>query len=349
MITVLRIGHRPERDKRITTHVALVSRAFGADRIIVDRVDEKLRQTVENVTKKFGGDFAIEFGRYPEEIKRFNGVKVHLTMYGIPIERKIRQIRKFENIMVIVGAEKVPRQIYELSDFNIAVKNEPHSEVSALSIFLDRLGRGKEFHGELKIMPEERGKRVLRIPARDECLGLLDKYGADDRLMRHSIMCSRVALKMGGGCNADKNLLEAGALLHDIGRTVTNGISHGVEGYKILKREGIDEAIARFCSTHVGAGLLRKTARKLGLPDQDYIPRTIEEKIVCSSDTLLRGDVVVRIEEILEDYEKKGLSSEVPRLNSLYRHLENKCGFEIEELLRLNGQQSFKGLRHQAP
>ncbi len=341
MITVLRIGHRPERDKRITTHVALVSRAFGADKIIVDRQDDKLTRTVNNVTRKFGGDFEIEFGGYREQIKKFKGTKVHLTMYGIPLEKRINELRKAEDIMVIVGSEKVPREVYELADFNIAVRNQPHSEVSALSIFLDRLGRKKDLRGELRIIPEERGKRVLRIPGRDECLALLDKYGADERLKRHSIMCSRVALKMGEGCDADRRLLEAGALLHDIGRTVTHSIFHGVEGYKILKREGMDEIIARFCSTHVGAGLLKSTARKLKLPDQDYIPRTLEEKIVCNSDTLLKGDRVVVIDEIAEDYRQKGLASEVPRLKSLYSRLERRCKFRIEDLMKLNEQQQF--------
>ncbi len=341
MITVLRIGHRPDRDKRITTHVALVSRAFGADKIIVDKVDEKLKKTINNVTKKFGGSFEIDFGNYMEQIRRFKGAKVHLTMYGIPLERKIGEIRKFENIMVIVGSEKVPRPVYEMADFNVAVKSQPHSEVSALSIFLDRLGRGKELRGELEIVPVERGKRVLRIPDRKECLALLEKYGANDRLKGHSIMCSRVALAIGKGCGSDERLLEAGALLHDIGRTVTNSIFHGVEGYKILKREGMDEAIARFCSTHVGAGLLRRTARKLKLPDQDYIPRTIEEKIVCNSDTLLRGDKVVSIDEIAEDYRQKGLESEIPRLKRLNSYLEKRCKFEIEDLMELNNQHLF--------
>jgi tRNA (cytidine56-2'-O)-methyltransferase len=338
LITVLRIGHRPDRDKRITTHVALVSRAFGADRIIVDKVDDKLARTIDNVTRKFGGKFEIGFGNYMEEIRKFKGIKVHLTMYGMPLESKIKEIKKSEDIMVIVGSEKVPRIIYEVSDFNVAVKNQPHSEVSALSIFLDRLGRSKELKGELRIIPEERGKRVLRIPGRDECIALLEKYGADERLKRHSIMCSRVALKIGEGCNSDARLLEAGALLHDIGRTVTHSIFHGVEGYRILKREGMDETIARFCSTHVGAGLLKSTARKLKLPDQDYIPRTIEEKIVCNSDTLLNGDRVVKIEEIAEDYRRKGLLSEIPRLRRLYSYLENKCGFSIDELMKLNEQ-----------
>ncbi|MEM4778820.1 MAG: hypothetical protein QW062_05225, partial [Thermoplasmatales archaeon] len=82
--------------------------------------------------------------------------------------------------------------------------------------------------------------------------------------------------------------------------------------------------------------------RKFRLPDMDYIPRTLEEKIVCNADTLLKGDRVARIEEICEDYKNKGLESEVPRLMSLYNYLERKCKFNIEDLLSLNVKQDFK-------
>ncbi len=336
MITVLRIGHRPERDKRITTHVALVSRAFGADGIIVDKKDEKLAKTIGKVTEKFGGEFSIQFENYQSAIKRSRGKKVHLTMYGLPYEQKIDELRKEEDILVIVGSEKVPREVYEMADYNLAVKNQPHSEVSALSVFLDRLGKRKEFYGELKIIPTERGKRVLRIPGREECISLLKKYGADEKLLNHSLTCSRVALKISEGCPSDRKLIEAGAILHDIGKTVTMGISHGVEGYRILRREGMDEIVARFCSTHVGAGLLRKTAKKYGLPDMDYIPRSIEEKIVCNSDTLLKGGKVVELEETLRDYETKGLKSEIPRLVKLDSYLRKNCRYKMEDLLKLS-------------
>ncbi|MCL4412259.1 MAG: HDIG domain-containing protein [Candidatus Thermoplasmatota archaeon] len=333
---MMRIGHRPERDKRITTHVALVSRAFGADKIVVDKEDQKLRHTIEKVTEKFGGEFKIEFHSLKEEMKTFDGIKVHLTMYGIPYQRKIGEIRRNENILIVVGAEKVPRDVYEIVDYNIAVENQPHSEVSALAIFLEHLGRKRKLEGELKIVPQARGKKVLRIPGREECLDLLRKYGADENLIAHSVMCAKVAGKMSEGCEVDLRLLEAGALLHDIGKTVTMGIAHGAEGYSILRKEGYDERIARFCSTHVGAGLLKKTARHFHLPDMDYIPRTTEEKIVCHSDTLLKGTRVTRVEEIMEDYRQKGLGDEAIRLKKLDVYLQKKCGYNIDVILKLN-------------
>ena len=61
-IYILRLGHRPERDKRITTHVALTARAFGAKGIFVSTKDEVLENSIRSVVDRFGGDFTIETG-----------------------------------------------------------------------------------------------------------------------------------------------------------------------------------------------------------------------------------------------------------------------------------------------
>ncbi len=167
MITVLRLGHRPQRDKRITTHVALVARAFGADRIIITTRDKSIERTVRDVVHRFGGNFEIITGvSWKKIIREFDGVKVHLTMYGMPIDDVINEIPKDRDLLIIVGAEKVPREIYELADYNIAVGNQPHSEVAALAIFLDRIYEGKElkrqFDGKMKIVPQKKGKLVIK-------------------------------------------------------------------------------------------------------------------------------------------------------------------------------------------
>ena len=168
VIVVLRLGHRKNRDKRITTHVCLVARAFGADAcIIAGEKDEKLIASVEDVTRRWGGDFKVSYERnWRKLIKEFKGKKVHLTMYGIPVQDKIREIRKHKDLLIIVGAEKVPREVYELVDYNIAITNQPHSEVAALAIFLHEYFCGRElekrFDGKLKIIPQEKGKKVIR-------------------------------------------------------------------------------------------------------------------------------------------------------------------------------------------
>jgi len=166
MITVLRIGHRISRDKRITTHVALVARAFGADSILIDTKDIKIEETINSILTRFGGPFKIKSGVDTKKILReWKGIIIHLTMYGEELSKSIKKVDKDKNLLIIVGAEKVRPLIYEKADFNISIGNQPHSEVSALSIFLDRYTKGlwlkKRFNGKIEILPSDKGKRVI--------------------------------------------------------------------------------------------------------------------------------------------------------------------------------------------
>jgi tRNA (cytidine56-2'-O)-methyltransferase len=166
---VLRIGHRLVRDDRVTTHAALVSRAFGADRIYMTGIDQSVSDTVASVAKRWGGEFKVEiihdWKALARAWKREGGKIAHLTMYGINIDNAVGKLRKEDKLLVIIGAEKVPREAYDLADYNVAVGNQPHSEIAALAIFLDRMFEGKQLKkelagGRLKIVPAERGKQV---------------------------------------------------------------------------------------------------------------------------------------------------------------------------------------------
>jgi len=168
MITILRLGHRPARDKRITTHVGLVARAFNAEQMLVDTKDIKLERTLEGVNARFGGKFKVQTDvSWRAIIRNWDGIIVHLTMYGEHLDDVIRNIPKGKNtkLLVIVGSEKVPREVYEKADFNIAIGHQPHSEVAALAIFLDRYFGGKElrksFDGRLVIKDSRKGKLVI--------------------------------------------------------------------------------------------------------------------------------------------------------------------------------------------
>ena len=142
-IEVLRIGQRVVRDDRVTTHVALVARSFGAHKIYMNEVNSEIEKTISDINKTWGGNFKIEIiSEWKKIIKeRKNaGVKiVHLTMYGQNINNVEMKIRNEGKILIVVGAEKVPREIYEMADYNVAVGNQPHSEISALSVLLDRI------------------------------------------------------------------------------------------------------------------------------------------------------------------------------------------------------------------
>ena len=168
-VSVLRIGHRLVRDDRVTTHAALVSRAFGADRIYMTGIDDSVANTLVGVSKRWGGSFQVEvisdWKGLCRRWKEGGGRVAHLTMYGINVDGIAKRIPKDKDLLVIIGAEKVPREAYDLADFNVAIGNQPHSEIAALAIFLDRLFEGNQLRkrfggGELKIIPTKRGKRV---------------------------------------------------------------------------------------------------------------------------------------------------------------------------------------------
>ncbi|MBI2445757.1 tRNA (cytidine(56)-2'-O)-methyltransferase [Candidatus Micrarchaeota archaeon] len=169
MITVLRLGHRKDRDKRASMHVALVARALGGKKIIFcGEADDDLLQRVHTVSRKWGGRFTAEYATsYRTVLKSFKGARVHLTMYGIPLEKSVANIRKARDILVVVGSEKVPADVYQLCDCNVAVTNQPHSEIAALALFFREVEGKKTLSkrfggGELSIFPSESGKNVTR-------------------------------------------------------------------------------------------------------------------------------------------------------------------------------------------
>ena len=112
--------------------------------------------------KNWGGPFSIKYEKnYRKIIKKYKTV-IHLTMYGMPLKKEIRKIKKKRNILEIIGGEKVPAEIYYLADYNIAVTNQPHSEVAALAMFLHKYsGKEKKFRkAKLRIVPQKQGKLV---------------------------------------------------------------------------------------------------------------------------------------------------------------------------------------------
>ena len=174
-IVVLRWGHRFQRDKRLTSHVALTARALGASGFLLsDKIDKKIKETIEKVTSNWGGEFFFKMGTawktIVREWKGKSGIVVHLTVYGENIETSnvLQRIKKSgKDILLIVGSQKVPKEFFSgnVSDFNVSIGNQPHSECAALAVFLDRFFEGKELAKEFKkarirILPTDRGKKT---------------------------------------------------------------------------------------------------------------------------------------------------------------------------------------------
>ena len=169
-VTVLRLGHRPGRDERITTHVGLTARALGADSVVLADAGSSRADTIVDITDRFGGPFEVETTEEPKRLIRdFSGTVVHLTMYGEPIQdvdEDIEAAHETEPLLVVVGAEKVPFEVYERADYNVGVTNQPHSEIASLAVFLDRLFDGAELDREWDdpdrvVVPMETGKKVV--------------------------------------------------------------------------------------------------------------------------------------------------------------------------------------------
>ncbi|PSP25124.1 tRNA (cytidine(56)-2'-O)-methyltransferase [Halobacteriales archaeon QH_10_65_19] len=171
-LSVLRLGHRPGRDERTTTHVGLTARALGADSVVLVDDAAGRRESIEDITERFGGPFAVRATTDPVAfLNDWDGTVVHLTMYGLPLQDVERAVReRFEAgapVLVAVGAEKVPFDIYEAADWNVAVTNQPHSEIASLAVFLDRLLEGNELDREWEdasrvVVPKAEGKEVRR-------------------------------------------------------------------------------------------------------------------------------------------------------------------------------------------
>ncbi len=170
------------------------------------------------------------------------------------------------------------------------------------------------------------------LPSRAEALDALRKAGCSSDVVRHSILVADIARGIISSLNpkvkVDVHLVEVGALLHDIGRSVTHGVQHGSVGAQILEKLSYPDSLVSIARNHVGAGIPREEAILLGLPPTNYLPTTIEEKLVCYADKLASGSVRIPLEKALEAL-ADDLGSEHPsiaRLRNLHQEIMELTG-----------------------
>jgi uncharacterized protein len=149
-----------------------------------------------------------------------------------------------------------------------------------------------------------------KLPSPQTALKLLSESGCSNKVIAHCKAVSALAVKFAETCKnkglaVDVDLVEVGALLHDIGRSKTHGITHAVVGVEIAKSLNLPPSIVSIIECHVGGGINADEAKKIGLPAKDYFPTTLEEKIVSYADKLIEGSRVVPIEKTLKKFSRK--------------------------------------------
>ncbi len=175
---------------------------------------------------------------------------------------------------------------------------------------------------------------MSRIPSEEECLRLLREAGASERVIRHTCTVMVLANEIARRCLANEELVRAGALLHDIGRSRTHSVMHPVVGGEIAKQKGLPEEIIKIIHRHIGSGLTDEEARKLGYPPGHYLPETVEEKIVCISDKLVGGTDYQTSQRSYQEFLDRGLTSSGERMLRLYREISDRAGIELDRLIK---------------
>ena len=174
------------------------------------------------------------------------------------------------------------------------------------------------------------------IPSVEGAMTIHAKYGSSSRLVSH---CEAVAMAAKivadefrrRGHALDEDAVIAGALLHDIGRNKIQTVRHAGEGAEMLQKERVDGKVVEIVRRHVGAGISAEEAKTLGLPEFDYIPRTLEERIVCFADKMVDADTVRPFGEEVRRFSAR--SHDVGRLLALKRSLADELGEDPEKLV----------------
>ncbi len=173
-----------------------------------------------------------------------------------------------------------------------------------------------------------------KIPSEEDCIQLLHSYHVPQNVIDHSYKVLDIAVKIAERCNADMPLVTAGALLHDIGRSKTHGLMHASYGADLLRDHGISDSVVNIVRKHTGAGFTQEEAQEIGLPLADYMPSTLEEKIICHADNLVSGTTVVKSKDKIDKEMSKGHESTADRVQAMHNELSSLCGIDLDLLLK---------------
>ncbi|WP_455392004.1 HD domain-containing protein [[Eubacterium] cellulosolvens] len=176
-------------------------------------------------------------------------------------------------------------------------------------------------------------KHTKKYPTRDECLSILRKFNCPKKVIRHILVVTELALKIAQYFpEADLELLEAGALLHDLGRSRSHDVNHAVVGSEMARRLGLPDEVVHIIEHHIAAGIPKAEAVKLGLPAKDYTPRTLEERIVAHADNLVEYYERCTIERSVQVLTEKGLPEAAARIKQMHLELSCEAGIDLDKI-----------------
>jgi len=170
-----------------------------------------------------------------------------------------------------------------------------------------------------------------QLPSKRKALKLLLQNGCSPKVVEHCKAVAKVATEIAEACkkkglDVDVKLVEIGALLHDIGRSRTHSVQHGVIGVEIAKSLELPNPVVAIIERHVGGGITSEEAEKLGWPIKDYSPQTLEEKIVSYADKLIEGSKRVPIERTIKKFSKKLPQSSINGMKRLHEEFSSLIG-----------------------
>jgi tRNA (cytidine56-2'-O)-methyltransferase len=168
------------------------------------------------------------------------------------------------------------------------------------------------------------------LPSKEECLKLLTKAGCSEKVITHCLAVENLALKIARLTDCDLDLVSCGALLHDIGRGKTHGVEHAIKGGEIAREYELPKEIIRIIENHLGAGISRYKAKELGLPEMDFTPTTLEEKIVAHADNLIEENKKQPIIKVIQRFESQGYPEIANKIRRLHEELSTICKMDLD-------------------
>jgi len=167
---------------------------------------------------------------------------------------------------------------------------------------------------------------VNKLPNREQAIEILKRNHCSPKVIQHTQAVSALAVEIAKQLQAKNHpinlqLIEVGALLHDLGRSQTHSVNHAIVGAKIAQQEDLSQEIVSIIKRHVGAGITDEEAQWLGWPKDNYVPQTLEEKIVCYADKCIGSNKRIPIEDTINQLESENMPEAAERVRKLHNQI----------------------------